>query len=240
MPTDLMAGIRRFERSTFPRYEHTYRKLVDDGQHPNTLFIGCSDSRVVPYLLMDCGPGELFIVRNVGNLVPPHDASHGHHGTAAAIEFAVLSLNVRNIVVCGHNHCGAIRALYREPPAEARHMRVWLDLARPAVLPVAESEEALRRVEQRSVVLQLEHLLSYPMVADRVKRGELFLHGWHYLIEEGRIQVFDFESGSFRAHERTVPQPAKGQAADAARMQAGERAPLPIEMDVMHWGQAAA
>jgi carbonic anhydrase len=150
---DLRARLARFESSFFPRYEQTYRRLVADGQHPKTLFIGCSDSRIVPYALMDCGPGELFIARNVGNLIPPSDMSAGFHGTAAAIEFAVLQLEVQNVVVCGHSHCGAIRALYDEPPAEARHLRAWLELARDAVLPVRPSPEALRRVEQRSLLL---------------------------------------------------------------------------------------
>lgn len=236
---DLLARIRRFERSTFPRYEGVYKKLVDDGQHPSTLFIGCSDSRIVPYILMDCGPGELFIVRNVGNLVPPHDASHGYHGTAAAIEFAVLSLEVRNIVICGHSHCGAIGALYREPPEEAHHMRAWLDLARPAALPVMGCEDALRRVEQRSVVLQLEHLLTYPMVRRRVERGDLFLHGWHYLIDEGRILVFDFETGRFVPHADVEPRAAGAAPAAQGDDPAFDRAPLPVEVDVMHWAQAS-
>ena len=161
------------------------------------LFIGCCDSRVVPYLLMDSGPGELFIVRNVGSFVPPFDASHGYHGTAAAIEFAVLNLGVREIIVCGHSHCGAIRALYTEPPAEALHMIKWLELGRDAVLPVTLSEEALRRTEQRSVALQLERLMDYPMVRRRVEDGDLYLRGWHYLIEEGKVLVLDVESGHF-------------------------------------------
>jgi carbonic anhydrase len=201
MQDDLRERLARFETSFFPRYEKTYRQLVDEGQHPKTLFIGCSVSRIVPYALMDCGPGELFIARNVGNLVPPHDMSAGFHGTAAAIEFAVLQLQVQNIIVCGHSHCGAIRGLYEPPPPEARHLTAWLELARDAVLPVRESEEALRRVEQRSIVLQLERLMSYPMVAERVQAGKLFLHGWYYVIEDGRVRVLDAASGRFEAHD---------------------------------------
>lgn len=197
MPRELLDRLRRFQDHYFPRFEQQYRELVDEGQHPTTLFIGCSDSRIVPYLLMDCGPGELFIARNVGNLVPPYDASFGYHGTAAAIEFAVLSLGVRDIVVCGHSHCGAIRALYADPHPEARHMTQWLELARDAVLPVMPSEEALRRTEQRSVVLQLERLMTFPMVRTRVERGEVFLHGWHYIIEEGVVLALDVVSGTF-------------------------------------------
>ena len=164
---DLLARLARFERQFFPRYEETYRRLVADGQHPKTLFIGCCDSRVVPYALMDCGPGELFIARNVGNLVPPWDMSAGFHGTAAAIEFAVLQLQVQN--------------------------------------------------EQRSAVLQLERLMTYPMVARRVTAGALFLHAWYYVIEEGRVLVFDACTGRF----------------DAASVPA--HAPSLAEPDALHW-----
>lgn len=198
MPDEILNRLRRFHNRYFPRLRRQFQGLVDHGQHPTVLFIGCCDSRVVPYLLMDSGPGDLFIVRNVGNFVPPFDASHGYHGTAAAIEFAVLNLGVREIIVCGHSHCGAIRALYTEPPAEARHMAKWLDLGRDAVLPVTLSEEALRRTEQRSVALQLERLLDYPMVRRRVENGELYLRGWHYVIEDGKVLVLDVESGQFQ------------------------------------------
>lgn len=198
---ELLSRLARFEREVFPRFESTYRRLIAEGQHPKTLFIGCSDSRIVPYTLMDCGPGDLFISRNVGALIPPWDLSSGFHGTGAAIEFAVLQLEVSHIVVCGHSHCGAMRALYDEVPAEARHMNAWLSLARDAVLPVVPTPEALRRVEQRSVILQLERLLSYPMVARRVEEGRLFLHGWYYVIEEGRVQVLDPVRGFISGEE---------------------------------------
>lgn len=214
MPRELVARLSRFQEHYFPRFEQQYRELVAKGQQPTTLFIGCSDSRVVPHLLMDSGPGELFIVRNVGNLIPPYDASHGYHGTAAAIEFAVLSLGVTDIVVCGHSHCGAIRALYQDLPAEALHTREWLELAREAVLPVTESDGALRRVEQRSVVLQMERLMTFPMVRQRVEAGTLFLHGWHYIIEDGRVLVLDVKSGAFVPIE--LPGSAPGPDPDAS------------------------
>ena len=204
MPDHIISRLRRFHTRYFPRLRKQFQALVDKGQHPTVLFIGCCDSRVVPYLLMDSGPGELFIVRNVGSFVPPFDASHGYHGTAAAIEFAVLNLGVREIIVCGHSHCGAIRALYTEPPAEALHMAKWLELARDAVLPVMLSEEALRRTEQRSVALQLERLMEYPMVRRRVEAGELYLRGWHYLIEEGKVLVLNVENGQFESFDAAV------------------------------------
>jgi carbonic anhydrase len=199
MPDELLQRLRRFHDDAFPNYRAQFRELVEDGQHPSTLFIGCSDSRLVPYLLTGAGPGELFMVRNVGALVPPCCGTRdgGLHGTAAAIEFAVLSLRVRHIVVCGHSHCGAMKALYEDLPAEAVNLGAWLDLAREAALPVQPTREALRRTEQRSVVLQLERLMDYPMVRRRVESRELALHGWHYVIEEGEVHVFDVASGGF-------------------------------------------
>jgi carbonic anhydrase len=198
MPDELLERLRRFHEDAFPTQRSLFRHLVEDGQHPTTLFIGCSDSRLVPYLLTGAGPGELFLVRNVGAFVPPHDQSQGFHGTAAAIEFAVLNLDVRRIVVCGHSHCGAVRALYGEVPAAAPNLREWLELGREAALPVAEpGPEALRRTEQRAVVLQLERLMDYPMVRERVEAARLTIHGWHYVIEDGEVHVFDIRRGGF-------------------------------------------
>jgi carbonic anhydrase len=225
VPDDLLERLRRFQTEAFPTQRSLFRHLVDDGQHPTTLFIGCSDSRIVPYLLTGAGPGELFLVRNVGAFVPPYDgylagpqaASGssppggltqleaaprwvGYHGTAAAIEFAVLNLNVARIIVCGHSHCGAIRTLYGEAPAQALNLRQWLELGRDAMLPVAEpGPEALRRTEQRAIVLQLERLMDYPMVRERVESRSLTLHGWHYVIEDGEVHVFDVQRGAFVA-----------------------------------------
>ena len=194
---ELLTRLRRFHSHYFPRHQQRFQDLVAEGQHPKTLFIGCSDSRVVPYLLTGAGPGELFIVRNVGAFVPPYDGSHGLHGTMAAIEFAVLSLKVERIVICGHSHCGAIRASYEGVPDEARALKAWLELGREALLPVRPSPEALRRTEQRAVVLQLERLMAYPFVQRAVESGQLTLHGWHYVIEDGEIHVFDAQQGDF-------------------------------------------
>jgi carbonic anhydrase len=198
MPDELLERLRRFHDDAFPQYRSHFRLLVDEGQHPTTLFIGCSDSRLVPYLLTGTGPGELFVVRNVGAFVPPYDGSKGYHGTAAAIEFAVLNLDVRRIVVCGHSQCGGIRALYGDVAPAAKNLAQWLELGREAALPVAEpGPEVLRRTEQRAVVLQLERLMDYPMVRERVEARKLTLHGWHYVIEDGEVHVFDVASGRF-------------------------------------------
>ncbi len=197
MPDELLTRLRRFNTDYFPQYRAQFQDLVDLGQHPTTLFIGCSDSRLVPYMLTGAGPGELFMVRNVGAFVPPYDGSSGLHGTAAAIEYAVLALHVQHIIVCGHSHCGGIRALYGEVPAEATNLKSWLELGREATLPVQLSDEALRRTEERSVVLQLERLMDYPMVRSRVELGQIALHGWHCVIEDGEVNVFDVNLGRF-------------------------------------------
>jgi carbonic anhydrase len=196
-PDELLTRLRAFHTDYFPRHQQRFQDLVVQGQHPKTLFIGCSDSRLVPYLLTGAGPGELFIVRNVGAFVPPHDGSHGLHGTMAAIEFAVLNLQVERIIVCGHSHCGAIRAAYDGAPEEAVALKAWLKLADEALLPVQPGPEALLRTEQRAVVLQLERLMAYPMVRRCVEAGTLSLHGWHYVIEDGEIHVFDALTGGF-------------------------------------------
>ena len=219
---ELLLRLRRFKSDYFPLHQQRFQDLVAEGQHPKTLFIGCSDSRLVPYLLTGTGPGELFIVRNVGAFIPPYggyvngprgakgagppgenpnfEAARqlvGLHGTTAAIEFAVLSLKVERIVVCGHSQCGGIRAAYEGVPDEAVALKAWLRLVDEALLPVQPSPEALRRTEQRSVVLQLERLLDYPMVRRSVEAGTLTLHGWHYVIEEGEIYIFDAQKGDF-------------------------------------------
>ena len=213
MPDELLARLRRFHEHTFPGVQEQFQNLVKDGQHPSILFIGCSDSRLVPYLLTGTGPGELFIVRTVGAFVPPYDGSAGYHGTSAAIEFAVLNLKVSRIVVCGHSHCGGIRALYEEIDPQAKNLAAWLELGREAALPVQVTPEALRRTEQRAVVLQLERLMGYPMVRQQVEAGKFALHGWHYVIEEGEVHVFDVKSGEFipastASHSGTGPYPA--------------------------------
>lgn len=209
MPEHLIEGLRRFHAETFPRYREHYRTLIQEGQKPTTLFIGCADSRVVPDLLTGAEPGELFIVRNVGAFVPPFEPDASFHGTAAGIEYAVLVLGVTDIVVCGHSHCGAVRALYDLPDPRAPHIARWLELGHEARLPEPAEQvpaddgdafpdrEALLRTEQRSVALQLGRLLTYPFVEERVEAGTLSLHGWHYIIEDGQVLALDVDQQAF-------------------------------------------
>lgn len=205
MPKHLIDGLRRFRKETFPQFRDHYRRLVSEGQSPSTLFIGCADSRVVPDLFTDAGPGELFMVRNVGAFVPPFEPDGAFHGTAAGIEFGVLALNVTDIVVCGHTHCGAVQALYSEPNPDTPHITKWLELGHDARVEEREfgtaggapDRDTLFRTEQRSVALQLSRLFTYPFVKERVDAGTLSLHGWHYVIEDGEVLALDIEREAF-------------------------------------------
>jgi carbonic anhydrase len=198
MPQRLIEGLKRFRREQFPELKEHYERLVNEGQQPTTLFIGCSDSRIDPARLTGALPGELFVVRNVGNFVPSFEADDGFHGTSAAIEFATVVLRVKDIVVCGHSHCGAIDALYRTENTMTPHVNKWLELGRAAMQQGPVDRELIRRTEERSVALQVERLMTFPMISERVQRGELTLHGWHYVIEEGMVYVMDPADGSFR------------------------------------------
>jgi carbonic anhydrase len=197
MPDHLIEGLRRFRRDVFPRYREHYTELVRNGQRPSTLFIGCADARVLPELFTGVEPGELFHVRNMGAFVPPFESDYGYHGTSAAIEFAAVVLRVDSVVVCGHTHCGAIGALYDPPAARTPHIDKWLELAEEARVPGGVDEAMLRRTEQRSIALQLQRLLTYPEVRERVEAGTISLHGWHYIIEEGTIDILDVDRGEF-------------------------------------------
>jgi carbonic anhydrase len=197
MPKRLLEGLRRYQREHLPGLREHFARLAAEGQKPTTLFIGCSDSRLVPNLLTDSGPGEIFVVRNVGNFVPPFEQDAEYHGTSAAIEFAVVILGVTDIVVCGHSDCGAIRALYEPPKGVTPHISKWLELGRPAMLEDRLRPDFLRVTEERSIVAQLERLLTFPMVKERVDAGKLALHGWYFVIHTGDVLVLDVEKGAF-------------------------------------------
>ncbi len=192
-------GHQYFRSVKFKKNEERFKKLVEEGQSPKALFIGCSDSRVMPNMITNTGPGDLFIVRNIGNFVPPFSPDEDFHATAAAIEYAVTHLEVSDIIVCGHSDCGAIKECFKphEPTEESIHTVKWLQLGIPArdmarhSLPDKSIEEQRDFAEKASVVFQLENLLTYPAVRKRVDEEKLFLHGWHYNLASAEILYFD-------------------------------------------------
>ncbi len=199
-------GHEAFRKIAFKKSKERFKKLVDDGQSPKALFIGCSDSRVMPAMITNSKPGDLFIVRNIGNFVAPFNPDADFHATASAIEYAVSILEVSDVIVCGHSHCGAIAALYKDikKTPENIHTVKWLELGqeakRVALLAHRESSpDALHRyTEKISVVYQLDNLLTYPGVKQRVEDGTLFLHGWYYNLEDGIIEYYDDENFEFK------------------------------------------
>ncbi len=175
-----------------------YRKLAD-GQYPEALFISCSDSRVIPALITGARPGEIFELRNAGNIVPSY-GQHAAGGEAATIEYALEVLGVQDVVVCGHSHCGAMGALRSGDDLTALSgVDAWLGLARPSLAPVLTDAPPLADVVQRNVVNQLAALRSYPVVRQRLDADRLRLHGWYYEVDTGQVHELD-EDGRFRVH----------------------------------------
>jgi len=200
-------GHEAFQKIKFNQSKDRFKRLVDEGQNPKALFIGCSDSRVMPAMITGSKPGDLFIVRNIGNFVAPYNPNADYHATAAAIEYAVSILEVSDIIVCGHSHCGAIAALFKDiqKTPENIHTIKWLELGNEAkkvgllAYRDADKDTMLRYTERMSVVYQLDNLLTYPAIKRKVEEGTIHLHGWHYDIENGHIDYYDDENYEFKA-----------------------------------------
>lgn len=207
----LLHGIHHFQDNVFSSQRELFERLAE-GQHPEALFITCSDSRISPNLITQTEPGELFIIRNAGNLVPPYGAANG--GEGATIEFAVVGLGIQHIIVCGHSHCGAMKGLlHPESLTGMPLMAAWLGHAE-ATRRIARQKyedrpaEALLNVAiQENVLVQLENLRTYPAVAAGLARGKLKLHAWVYKIESGQVFAYDPERGQFAPLTGISPAP---------------------------------
>jgi carbonic anhydrase len=195
------AGVVRFQNEVYPEKKELFEKL-SKGQEPEALFITCSDSRIETAMITQTDPGELFICRNAGNIVPPHMMHTG--GMTASIEFAVAALKVPHIVICGHTECGAMKgAMNPEGLATLPHVREWLGYAKAAVdvvdaiAPDANPTERMRLLLEQNVILQLQHLKTHPSVAARLAKGDLKLHGWVYDIKTGGVNAYDESVNAF-------------------------------------------
>lgn len=206
-PAALIEGFCRFRDSHTSGNAVSYSRLFEEGQKPRFLIVGCCDSRVDPAIIFDCAPGELFVIRNVANLVPPNEARVGHHGTTAALEYGVCNLGVEHIVVLGHEHCGGIQALMQtglinNPNSFIDDWMRLVDSARLSVkkdFPDASAEQLRRACEQRAILVSLENLLTFPWIAKRVADGTLILHGWYFDIKQGQLHGHDPVTGQFEA-----------------------------------------
>jgi carbonic anhydrase len=208
----LIQGIHQFREQDFRPLQGLFEQLAQ-GQSPETLFITCSDSRIDPNLLTRSKPGDLFILRNAGNIVPPHRAANG--GEAATIEFAVAALGVKDIIICGHSHCGAMKGLLQpETVASLPSLVSWLSHAETTHRIVRENykhlegERLVTATVEENVLVQLENLRTLPAVASRLVRGDLRLHGWVYKIETGEVFAYDFANGQFVPVAQYLPSAA--------------------------------
>jgi carbonic anhydrase len=202
----LIEGVHKFRSGEFGNYRKLFRKLSQEGQNPHTLFITCSDSRVLAELITQSKPGDLFVVKNVGNIVPTASVRGDTNSTAAAIEFAVETLRVSDIVICGHSQCGAISALLAETPVSPAmpHLRDWLNLAAPVRETLKKNYAHLHEARARetaaaeeNVLFGLDNLHSYPCVQDGLMDGTLRLHGWFFKIATAELFAYDPETRQF-------------------------------------------
>jgi len=202
----LIDGVHKFQKDEFGNYRELFRKLSREGQNPHTLFITCSDSRVLAELITQSKPGDLFVVKNVGNIVPPAHVRGDTNSTAAAIEFAVDTLRVNDVVICGHSQCGAIAAMLGKYPVSSStpHLRDWLGLARPVMDTLNKDYAHLRYAAERetaaaeeNVLFGLDSLHSYSCVQERLMNGSLRLHGWFFKIATAELFAYDPETRQF-------------------------------------------
>jgi len=199
-------GNDTFRKSYFKNHEKELLDLAINGQHPKALFIGCADSRVVPNLITHSEPGDLFILRNVGNFVAPYNPDDVMHPSAPGIEYAVSVLKVKDIIICGHTQCGAIHSLFQEiNDPDLIHTKKWLKLGhkakRFALLSLgddANEEKLCRLTEKLSVVSQIENLLTYPSVKRAVDADTIHIHGWMYDMQSGTIDYYDPDDRIFK------------------------------------------
>jgi carbonic anhydrase len=197
----LIRGYREFRKKRWPSERARYETLAVKGQRPEYLIIACSDSRSDPATIFNARPGEFFLIRNVAALVPPYEETNGYFGTRAAIAYAVLSLNVRNIVVMGHAQCGGVAAALNEDVARGvPFLSEWLNLLKPAVIRAGAGDHAHKdnaELEREAVALSVERLLKYPFVAERVGDGRLAVDGLRFGIADGKMEVLNKASRAF-------------------------------------------
>ncbi|MDL2717060.1 MAG: carbonic anhydrase [Acidobacteriota bacterium] len=197
----LLEGLSLFQRVAYPRHRKLFERLAKN-QTPQAVFISCSDSRVVTNLLVQAEPGDLFIIRNAGNIIPPAGSSYG--GTTASLEYAIVALGIRDVILCGHSNCGAMKGvLHPETLDGMPAVRQWVsyaDAARRAAVaahPGASDDEMLERVVDFNVIAQVRNMMTFPFVSRLVEKGELQLHGWVYDIATGRVKGLDASGRRF-------------------------------------------
>jgi carbonic anhydrase len=213
-PRQLINGYRAFQTQRLPTEQSRYRELSERGQSPEVMVIGCCDSRVSPEVIFDARPGELFVVRNIANLVPIYAPDGGTHGVSAALEYAVQVLRVKHIVVLGHAQCGGVRAFIDkiEPLSPGDFIGKWMSMfVKPGEVVEQRPQETIQdfatRIEKASVFRSLENLMTFPCIQVLVDRGKLQLHGAYFGVAEGSLFVLDKATREFRSVRESQPSP---------------------------------
>ena len=212
-PQRLIDGYNTFAAGRLPQEQDRFRTLAESGQSPQIMVIGCCNSRVSPEVIFDARPGELFVVRNVANIVPPYAPDGQAHGVSAALEFGVAALKVKHIVVLGHAHCGGVKAFAEdaEPLSPSDFIGKWMRLMAPAMekTPRDSSSAAdyLTRLEQANIINSLDNLMTFPRLRKLIERGDVMLHGAYFGVATGDLSVLDRASGTFR-RITSPPKPA--------------------------------
>lgn len=206
----LIAGFARFRSKYFAGDSALFEQLSRHGQSPRVMVIACCDARVDPAIITDADPGDLFVVRNVANLVPPCETGGGYHGTSAALEFAVQSLKVEHIIVLGHSGCGGVHSLLQDAGAQqGDFIAPWMALAATACLKIkavpAPATVQQRACEQAVVQVSLANLKTFPWIAERMSKGALHLHGWYFDIKGGELLCYHPENDRFEAPREIAP-----------------------------------
>jgi carbonic anhydrase len=204
-PDHLIDGYRAFLGSRLRREQDRYRELSESGQSPQIMLIGCCDSRVSPEVIFDALPGELFVVRNVANIVPPYSPDGQAHGVSAALEFGVAALKVKHIVVLGHAQCGGVRAFAEdaEPLSPGDFIGKWMALMAPAMEKVGprgalSPDQYLARLEQANVANSLDNLMTFPRLRKMIERGDVAIHGAYFGVATGELLAFDPDDKRFK------------------------------------------
>lgn len=199
----LLDGVRHFCKNEYPHHQEVYDQVTREGQRPHTLFVTCADSRIDPELITQSGPGDIFVARNIGNIVPAYGEMMG--GVSAVVEYAISALEVDQVVVCGHADCGAMRGLlYQEKIAAMPAVQNWLQNAQ-AALSIADALNSrkdettfLDELTRQNVLLQMNHISTHPSVAGRVAQGRLAVYGWVYDFRLGQVLSYDEDSKRFQ------------------------------------------
>lgn len=213
MPKDidtLLKGYQKFREHYYGDSNLLFEDLIRWGQQPKILMVACSDSRVDPALVLNAQPGDLFMIRNVANLIPPFEDDQAYHGTSAALEFGICVLNIRHVILFGHTQCGGIQSLLESSshePAQKNFLTKWMELARPAHQAILDFhanrplEEKTKLCGQYSLINSLKNLLTFPWINEKVHQGTLALHAWNFDLAKGKLEAFNPEENCFKEIE---------------------------------------